>query len=190
MFSRWENEQATSLFIPSHTAVIILSAVNVRQRRGRHNKNSGWGALRPSLGVKPVISHLKWSCKRSQVALQRDCLHYANDMMKLRNKQVLTCCFFLGGPEARERDNGEQEIFNDDWVCLPDEKWIHCRKHNCLLIRLSSIAGKLGDSLSRNIINEADVGAMELKFKTSCCLKVIKIRRYSCRQRTPHHRLI
>lgn len=90
------------------------------------------------------------------------------------------------GPEAREWDNGEQEIFNDDWVCLPDEKWIHCRKHNCPLIRLSSIAGKLGDSLSLNIINEADVGAMELKFKTSCCLKVIKIHRYSCRQHTPH----
>lgn len=59
MFSRWENEQATSLFIPSHTAVIILSAVNVRQRRGRHNKNSGREALRPSLGAKPVILHLK-----------------------------------------------------------------------------------------------------------------------------------
>lgn len=97
MFSRWENEQATSLFIPSHTAVIILSATNVRQRRGRHNKNSGRGAFRPSLGVKPVILHLKWSCKQSQVVLQWDHLHRTNDMMKHRNKQVLTCCFF-GGP--------------------------------------------------------------------------------------------
>lgn len=185
MFSRWENEQATSLFIPSHTAVIILSAVNVRQRRGRHNKNTGRGALRPSLGVRPVILHLKWSRKPSQVVLQRDHLHRANDMMKLCNKQVLTCCFFWGG-----RDNREQEVFNDDWVCLPDEKWIYRRRPNCPLARVSSIVGKLCSSLPLNIINEADVEAMELKFKTSCSLKVIKICRYSCGQHTPHHCLI
>lgn len=59
MFSRWENEHATSLFIPSHTSVIILSAIDVRDRRGRHNKNSGGGLLRPSLSIKPVILHLK-----------------------------------------------------------------------------------------------------------------------------------
>lgn len=190
MFSRWENEQATSLFIPSHTAVIILSAMNVRQRRGRHNKNSGRGALRPSLGVKPVILHLKWSCKQSQVVPKRDRLHHTNDMMKLCNKQVLTCCFFGGGLRQETETTENRRIFNDDWVCLPDEKWIYCKRHNCPLIRVSSIAGKLCDSLLLNIINEADVGAVELKFKTSCCLKVIKICTYSCRQHTPHHCLI
>lgn len=158
--------------------------MNVRQRRGRHNKNSGREALRPSLGAKPVILHLKWSCKRSQVVLQWDHLHHTNDMMKLCNKQVPTWCFFLM-PKARGWDNREREIFNEDWVCLPDEKLIYCRKHNCPLV--SSIAAKLCDSLSPNKINEADVESAGLKFKTSCCLKVIKICTYSCRQ---HHHLI
>lgn len=72
MFRRWEIEQATYLFIPSHTAVIILSAANTRQRRGRHNKNSGKEAVRPSLGAKPVILHLKWSWKCSQVVVHWD----------------------------------------------------------------------------------------------------------------------
>lgn len=120
MFSRWENEQATSLFIPSHTAVIILSAVNVRQWRGRHNKNSGRGALRPSLGVKPVISHLKWSCKQSQVALLWDHLHHANYMMKLCNKQVLTPCFFWTWGPRRENETTENRRFSVmiESVCL------------------------------------------------------------------------
>lgn len=56
---RWEIEQAAHLFIPSQTAVIMLSAANTRQRRGPHNEESGKEAFRPPLGAKPVILHLK-----------------------------------------------------------------------------------------------------------------------------------
>lgn len=118
MFSRWENEQATSLFIPSHTAIIILSAVNVKQRRGRHNKSSGREALRPSLGAKPVILHLKWSCKRSQVALQWHHRHHTNDMMKLCNEQVPTCCFFFFGWWENETTENRRFSTLIESVCL------------------------------------------------------------------------
>lgn len=99
------SRQHPFFFISSHTAVIILSAVDVTPRRGRHNKNSGRGALGPSLGLKPVILHLKWSCKHSQVVLKRDRLRHTNDMMKLCNKQVLTCSCLFWGPR---RENGRQ----------------------------------------------------------------------------------
>lgn len=156
MFSRWENESTTSLFIPSHFAVIILSALNVRQRRGRHNKNSGRGALRPRLGVKPVILHLKWSCKQSQVVAAVDRLHRTNDMMKLWNKQVLMCCFlcvfvFVFEGPRRGKDTMEKERYSPmiQSVCK-GEKWIYCMRHNCTLMRVSSIAGKLPLSASKH----------------------------------------
>lgn len=175
MLSRWENEHATSLYIPSHTAVITLSAANVRQHRGRHHKNSGKEALWPSLGVKPVILYLKWSCKRSQVVVQWDSsakqmIWWSSAISRCRHAAVFGAC---------------REIFNDDWARPPDEKLIHCRKHNCTLV--SSISAKLCDSLPSNKINEADVDEAELKFKTRCCLEVIYICRYLWRQ---HHCII
>lgn len=122
MFSRWETEQATYLFIPSHTAVIILSAANIRQRRGRHNKNSGKEAFGPSLGAKPVILHLKWSCKCSQVVALRSSSSVALIWWSLAissHRHAAVSVFWV-----RKGDNGEQEIFQRDWVRLPDEKLI------------------------------------------------------------------
>ena len=121
MFSRWENEQATSLFIPSHTAVIILSAMKIRQRRGWHNKNSGRGALRPSLGVKPVILLLKWSCKQSQVVLQWDHLHHLSVIWwSIAISRCWHAAFFWGGPrqknETMENSRFSMMIESVCWV--------------------------------------------------------------------------
>lgn len=171
MLSRWENEHATSLYIPSHTAVITLSAANVRRHTGRHHKNSGREALWPALGAKPVILDLKRSRKRSQVVVQRD----SSAKQTIWWSSAISRCRHAAVFGAR------REISNDDWARPPDEKLIHCRKHNGTLV--SSISAKLCDSLPSDKTNEADVDEAELKFKTSCCLEVIYICRYLWRQR-------
>lgn len=62
------------------------------------------------------------------------------------------------------------QIFNDDWMRLPDEKLTYCRKRNCP--PLSSIAARNpSDSVPPNKMNEADAqaaGSRDLKQAAVC----------------------
>lgn len=95
---------------PSHTGLIILSAVNVSGERGaRHNKNSGGEALGPGLGARPIILHRKRSSKRRQVARHWNHHRHTNDMMKLCNKQVPFLAWVWGGCWRRQSETREGE---------------------------------------------------------------------------------
>lgn len=165
---RWENEQAASLFIPSHTAVIILSAMIIRQLRRQHNKSHGRGALRAF--TLPVILHLKWSCKKSQAAVQRTVSAEA----EIWWSSTISRCWLLFAM-------GQADVFLnlfDYWkTFLEKEEKLHTNTSltHCM------------DTLHHFPFLYKNMGAWKNWWK---CLRVIKICRYSCSQHTSHQRLI